>query len=80
VTHTDAETLRLSRQNIAPIYAAGFVMALGAHAVAANLGRYALGRHDTLWELGLLLGLYDGAEVVLKPVFGAVVDRKEASR
>src|SRR5262249_22290061 len=29
----------------------------------------------SLWELGLLLGIYDGAEVVLKPVFGALADR-----
>jgi len=61
-----------------PVYAAGFVTAFGAHAVAANLGRYALGHHGSLWELGLLLGIYDGAEVVLKPVFGALADRTGA--
>jgi MFS family permease len=61
-----------------PVYAAGFVTAFGAHAVAANLGRYALGHHGSLWELGLLLGVYDGAEVVLKPVFGALADRTGA--
>jgi len=60
---------------VVPVYAAGFVTAFGAHAVAANLGRYALGHHGSLWELGLLLGIYDGAEVVLKPVFGALADR-----
>src|SRR5204863_796488 len=63
------------RRQVVPVYAAGFVTAFGAHAVAANLGRYALGHHDSLWELGLLLGIYDGAEVVLKPVFGALADR-----
>jgi len=62
-------------RQLAPVYAAGFVTAFGAHAVAANLGRYALARHGSLWELGLLLGIYDGAEVVLKPVFGALSDR-----
>jgi MFS transporter, DHA1 family, tetracycline resistance protein len=31
--------------------------------------------HGSLWELGLLLGIYDGAEVVLKPVIGALADR-----
>jgi MFS family permease len=46
--------------------------------VAANLGGYALRHHDSLWQLGLLLGVYDGAEVLLKPIFGAVVDRKGA--
>ena len=60
---------------LAPVYGAGFVTAFGAHAVAANLGAYATGRHSSLWELGLLLGVYDLAEVVLKPVFGSVVDR-----
>jgi MFS family permease len=43
--------------------------------VAANLGRYGSGLHATLWELGVLLAVYDGAEVVLKPVFGHLVDR-----
>lgn len=60
---------------LAPVYGAGFVTAFGAHAVAANLGAYATGRHSSLWELGVLLGVYDLAEVVLKPVFGSVVDR-----
>lgn len=57
------------------LYAAGFVTAFGAHAVAANLGRFANGRHASLLELGILLALYDGAEVVLKPAFGVVADR-----
>jgi MFS transporter, DHA1 family, tetracycline resistance protein len=51
------------------------VTAFGAHAVAANLGRYATGRHASLLELGVLLALYDGAEVLLKPAFGALADR-----
>jgi MFS family permease len=66
------------RRQVVPVYAAGFVTAFGAHAVAANLGRYTLGHHGSLWELGLLLGIYDGAEVVLKPVFGALADRTGA--
>jgi MFS family permease len=57
------------------VYAAGFVTAFGAHAVAANLGGYSSRHHTSLLELGVLLGVYDGAEVVLKPVFGAVSDR-----
>ena len=57
------------------MYAAGFVTAFGAHAVAANLGGYGAEHHISLWQLGLLLGVYDGAEVVLKPVFGALSDR-----
>lgn len=58
-----------------PLLAAGFVTAFGAHAIAATLGRYATGRHASLVELGVLLALYDGAEVVLKPAFGALADR-----
>jgi MFS family permease len=60
-----------------PLLGAGFVTAFGAHAVAANLGRYAAGgsRHASLLELGVLLALYDGAEVALKPAFGALADR-----
>ena len=42
------------------------------------MGAYALGHHDSLLGLGVLLGIYDGAEVLLKPVFGAVVDRRGA--
>ena len=68
------------RRQVLPVYGAGFVTAFGAHAVAANLGAYALGRHDSLLELGLILGIYDAAEVVLKPVFGAVVDRRGAKK
>jgi MFS family permease len=58
-----------------PLLAAGFVTAFGAHAIAATLGRYASDRHASLVELGMLLALYDGAEVVLKPAFGALADR-----
>ncbi len=75
---TQAPARPAVRRQVLPVYAAGFVTAFGAHAVAANLGRYTLARHGSLWELGLLLGIYDGAEVVLKPVFGALADRTGA--
>lgn len=74
---TDSTGTTRHRQ-ITPIYAAGFITAFGAHAVAANLGLYAVRHHSSLWELGLLLGVYDGAEVILKPVFGSLVDRRGA--
>jgi DHA1 family tetracycline resistance protein-like MFS transporter len=51
------------------------VTAFAAHAIAANLGGYTTGRHASLLELGVLLALYDGAEVLLKPAFGALADR-----
>jgi MFS transporter, DHA1 family, tetracycline resistance protein len=63
------------RRVLVPLYAAGFVTAFGAHAVAANLGGYGIAHHASLWELGLLLGIYDLAEIVLKPVFGTLSDR-----
>jgi MFS transporter, DHA1 family, tetracycline resistance protein len=65
----------LAGQGNWPLLAAGFVTAFGAHAIAANLGPYATGRHASLLELGVLLALYDGAEVLLKPAFGALADR-----
>jgi MFS family permease len=63
------------RGAFAPLYAAGFVTAFGAHSIAANLGGYTHRGHASLWALGVLLAVYDGAEVVLKPVFGALCDR-----
>ncbi|MPY36985.1 MFS transporter [Streptomyces adustus] len=58
-----------------PLYAAGFTTAFGAHAVAANLGGLSHDAVTSLLVLGGLLALYDGAEVVLKPVFGSLADR-----
>jgi len=56
-----------------PLYAAGFTTAFGAHGVAASLG--AGDAVSSLLVLGGLLALYDGVELVLKPVFGALADR-----
>jgi MFS family permease len=64
-----------SRRHLFPLYAAGFTTAFGAHAVAANLGAYALGHGQSLLLLGAVLALYDGAEVLLKPIFGTLSDR-----
>lgn len=58
-----------------PLYAAGFTTAFGAHAVAASLGSASEDAVTSLLTLGLLLALYDGAEVLLKPVFGTIADR-----
>ncbi|ROR91888.1 putative MFS family arabinose efflux permease [Nocardioides aurantiacus] len=57
-----------------PLYAAGFTTAFGAHAVAASLGT-SDDLAGSLLTLGLLLALYDGAEVLLKPLFGTLADR-----
>jgi MFS family permease len=58
-----------------PLYAAGFTTAFGAHGIAANLGASSSGHIRSLLVLGGLLALYDGAEVLLKPVFGTLADR-----
>ena len=58
-----------------PLYAAGFVTAFGAHSIAAGLGLSAGEQHTSLLTLGLMLAVYDGAEVILKPVFGTIADR-----
>lgn len=58
-----------------PLYAAGFTTAFGAHAVAANLGGLSPDAVQSLLRLGMLLAVYDGAEVLLKPLFGTIADR-----
>ncbi|MFI6599487.1 MFS transporter [Nonomuraea sp. NPDC050536] len=58
-----------------PLYAAGFTTAFGAHGIAANLGGFSHDAVTSLMVLGGLLALYDGAEVVLKPIFGTLSDR-----
>lgn len=69
------EATPASRVRMWPLYAAGFTTAFGAHAIAANLGGFAPGAVTSLLVLGGLLALYDGAEVLLKPVFGVLADR-----
>ncbi|GAA2381469.1 hypothetical protein GCM10010170_089230 [Dactylosporangium salmoneum] len=64
-----------SRSQVVPLFAAGFVTAFGAHSVAASLGGFTESGHASLLALGLLLAVYDGAEVLLKPLFGALADR-----
>jgi MFS transporter, DHA1 family, tetracycline resistance protein len=53
----------------------GFTTAFGVHSIAANLGVDTRGQHESLLALGVPLALYDGAEVPLKPVLGALSDR-----
>ncbi|MFE4499901.1 MFS transporter [Rhodococcus sp. NPDC056743] len=69
------EQVEGERWQMWPLYAAGFTTAFGAHAVAANLVFDLDDLASSLLYLGLLLALYDGAEVLLKPVFGTLADR-----
>lgn len=58
-----------------PLYAAGFTTAFGAHGVAGALGVETGSIGESLFTLGVLLAVYDLAEIVLKPIFGSVSDR-----
>ncbi|MDM7890121.1 MFS transporter [Curtobacterium caseinilyticum] len=62
-------------RGLAPLYLAGFTTAFGAHGVGSVLGAETDELGLTLVGLGLVLALYDLAEVVLKPLFGALSDR-----
>jgi len=71
----DATTPGPSARALAPLYAAGFTTAFGAHSIAAGLGAESGGIGLGLLTFGVLLALYDVAEVILKPVFGSLSDR-----
>ncbi|WIE77048.1 MFS transporter [Curtobacterium sp. MCSS17_007] len=62
-------------RGLAPLYLAGFTTAFGAHGVASILGAETDDIGLSLVTLGAVLALYDVAEVVLKPLFGALSDR-----
>src|SRR6478752_5492087 len=62
-------------RGLAPLYLAGFTTASGAHGIAAALGTQTDDVGLTLLTFGAVLALYDVAEVILKPVFGALSDR-----
>src|SRR6476646_7791483 len=75
-TPEPVDTGRVGGQGrLLPLYAAGLVTAFGAHSIAASLGGYTHAQHASLLALGVLLAVYDGAEVVLKPVFGSLAAR-----
>ncbi len=63
------------RRHMWPLYAAGFTTAFGAHGIAANLGGLSPDAVTSVMVLGGLLALYDGAEVLLKPLLGTLADR-----
>src|SRR5690349_16042237 len=72
---TAEQSAAAGNRSMGPLWAAGFTTAFGAHAVAANLGGFSEDAVRSLLTLGVLLALYDGAEVLLKPLFGWVADR-----
>lgn len=58
----------------------GFVTSFGAHVVAVNLPFYAESVGVGVAVIGLLIAAYDLAEIVAKPVFGALADRQGMKR
>ncbi len=66
------------RMKLWPIFILGFVAfvtSFGAHIVAVNLPEYAAQVGVGVAMIGLLISAYDAAEVVAKPLFGAIADR-----
>ncbi len=53
-----------------------FVTSFGAHVVAVNLPVYAKQVGAGLMAIGLLIAVYDFAEIFAKPVFGWIADRR----
>ncbi|MGN8027425.1 MFS transporter [Microbacterium sp. 22242] len=64
-----------ARAAVAPLYLAGFTTAFGAHGIAAALGAESEDIGLNLLAFGVILALYDVAEVFLKPIFGSLSDR-----
>src|SRR5262249_57040701 len=54
----------------------GFVTAFGAHIVAVNLPVYAEHVGVGIAVIGLLIAVYDLAEIVARPLFGLLADRR----
>ena len=58
----------------------GFVTSFGAHVVAVNLPFYAEKVGVGLAMIGVLIAAYDFAEIIAKPVFGGLADKKGMKR
>src|SRR5881296_4578376 len=54
----------------------GFVTSFGAHIVATNLPAYAQTVGVGAFVIGLLIGVYDFAELFAKPAAGFIADRR----
>ncbi len=67
---------RASTWNLAVLGLVAFVTSFGAHVVAVNLPVYARQVGVGLAVIGLLIAAYDFAEILAKPVFGFIADRK----
>ncbi len=64
------------RRDLVILGLVGFVTSFGAHSVSVNLPTYAKEVGVGTFTIGLLIAVYDFAEVIAKPVFGYLADRK----
>ena len=67
--------LRYPRWTLFVLGFVAFVTSFGAHVVAVNLPVYAQQVGIGLFMIGLLIAVYDFAEIIAKPVFGYIADR-----
>lgn len=73
----DATSFRLSRYWYLTILAlSGFVTSFGAHIVATNLPSYAETVGVGAFMIGVLIAVYDFAELFAKPMAGFIADRR----
>ena len=61
---------------LATLALSGFVTSFGAHVVATNLPTYAETVGAGAFTIGLLIAVYDFAELFAKPAAGIVADRR----
>src|SRR5712664_832970 len=61
---------------LATLALSGFVTSFGAHVVATNLPTYAEMVGAGAFTIGLLIAVYDFAELFAKPAAGVVADRR----
>ncbi len=63
-------------RNLVILGLVGFVTSFGAHSVAVSLPTYAQEVGVGTLAIGLLIAVYDFAEVIAKPLFGYLADRR----
>ena len=68
-------TTRASYAALLILALSGFVTSFGAHIVATNLPSYAEAAHIGPFMIGLLIGVYDFAELFGKPTASFIADR-----
>jgi len=71
-----ARSLPARQWHLGILALSGFVTSFGAHIVATNLPAYAATVGAGAFAIGLLIGIYDFAELFAKPLAGVIADRR----